>query len=95
MTSGGLTKEEALRLQNIEPGAPGPVTDQATIATLIDVAFVLLTGTRPEATFTFEEIAAELRSCLDEGQTIDDGLIRSALENAPLAVPVAGGWQWR
>lgn len=94
MTSGGLTFEEALRLQNFRPSAPGPIQDLETIVTLLDVAGVCLMHA-PSAVFTFEELMAELRSLLSEGQTIDDTTVWDVLPRMKTFVKVRGGWQWK
>ena len=94
MTSGGLTMEEALRLQSIQPGAPGPVKDPATLRMLLDVAAVLLCDL-PGDVFTFEKIITEVRGCLGDGQTVDDADLQAALDASTTIEKVDGGYRWR
>jgi len=94
MTRGGLTMQQALRLQDIKPGAPGPVTDDATIAALIDIAGVLLATDYESGVFTFDQVAAEVRSLLSDGQTISDEDLRRILPANAFTI-VLGGYRFR
>lgn len=86
--------EEALRLQDIKPGAAGPVKDPVTLATLLDVAAVLLCN-EPGDVHTFEQICKEVRGCLADDQTVDDADLQAALDASTTFEKTEGGYRWR
>lgn len=96
MTDGGLTLEEAIRLQGDFKPKPGPVDDYETLATLITVAMVCNVEELANRPMTFEAMVIEVRELLAEGQTVSEAAIRTALDRGvPSVVAVPGGWQWQ